>query len=151
MAGRRKSAAFGASVLAAFTASCLALTETEPVEIMTWEGTLEPIPGAPAPLLGNMTMLADRSSTLMGVGVQGGEADSRLAWEVRQGSCGAAGNLLGTSALYPEFTLDELGAGEAQTVLNRRVADVPVYAGKVLSDADSGSQLLACADLIRRQ
>lgn len=153
MAVRHKGTALVVLALAAFTAGCLDLTEGEPLEVIIWEGTLEPlpVPDAPTPITGNMSMLADQTFTVMGVGVQGGEPDGRLGWEIRQGSCGAAGDLVGSPDVYPEFGLDELGMGEMQTVLNRRVADAPVYAGKVLSDADSGSQLLACADLIRRQ
>jgi hypothetical protein len=136
--------------LAVFAGGCLDVKGTEPREVIIWEGNLQPIPASPMLLMGRMTMVADETLTLMGVGVEAAEEGIRLGWAIREGSCDAAGDLVGPSGTYPEFTLDENGEGEAQTALNRRVEDAQVYAGQVLSDAESGSQLLACANLIRR-
>lgn len=136
--------------LAVLAGGCLDLKGTEPREVIIWEGNLQPLPESPMILMGRMSMVAEEALTLMGVGVEAGEEGVRLGWAVREGSCDAPGELVGPSGTFPEFVLGETGTGEAQAFLSRRVQDAQVYAGQVLSDAESGSQILACANLIRR-
>lgn len=144
---KRKSALLGLLALGTLATACL--DTTEPVEIIFWQGSLQPVPEAPVALGGGMTMMADQSFTMIGVGVEGGEAGSQLGWAIRHGSCDETGELVGPPGTFTELLLDDAGDGETQAILYRRIPDADVYAGEVLSSLEAGGEVLACADLIR--
>jgi hypothetical protein len=121
---------------------------TDPPEIVTVESTLEVADGASESITGSVAMVIGERQTQIGIGVEGGTEDAVLGWVVRNGSCSTTGERLGPASAFPSIEIDTNGAGDAQTVLFRRISPAGPYAAEVSANPDGTGSIHACADLV---
>ena len=95
-------------------------------------------------------MVANQHNTQIGIGITGAAPGSRLGWVVRTGSCGGTGTRVAGTTTFPTIVVSAEGSGNAETVINRRIATDAQYSGEVFDTANgAGGQALACGALIR--
>ena len=120
----------------------------EPVDVLLWEGELEPVAGSSNAVSGSIAMVANEHDTQIGIGINA-SAGARLGWVVRSGTCANPGDRLGPNSAFPEISVSDAGDGEAETVIRRRVANAAQYAGAVYATVNATDQPIACADMVR--
>lgn len=133
------------AVILASLVACV--STTGPAEIVTLQAELVATDAGVDPVTGSIALVIGEGRTQMGIGIEGGAADARLGWAIRTGACAATGTRLGPASTYPAIAVGASGHGQAETVLQRRIATDVAYAGELFASADGTGAVLACADL----
>lgn len=126
-------------------ASCI--SATDPVEILTWDGTLVASDGIVDGLSGTVAMVIGEGQTQIGVAVHLAPAGETLGWALHEGVCVAPGSRVGPANVFPGISVDNDGDGQAETVLFRRIATAGPYAVVIHENEDGTGIVLACGDL----
>lgn len=127
----------------------------EPVPVILWEGSLDPVPGAVIEVNGDIAMVANQQSTQMGIGIRTQTPDQVLTWEVREGSCADPGIGLIEAGLYPVLETDDVGEAEAEIQIARRITTTRSYHVQVRwmdgveTNLGSGTDVLSCGNFQR--
>jgi hypothetical protein len=123
---------------------------SEPLDVLLWEGVLDPAPGAPVSYSGSVAMVANQHDTQIGVGVTGGASGAQLGWAVRTGTCTGTGQRVAAITAYPPIVISAEGSGNASATIRRRVDDDERYVAELFPNTNGSGAVLACGELIRR-
>jgi len=121
--------------------------QTEPVDVVKWQGFLIASVDTGDPFTGLAAMVIEEQQTRMGISVDDAPAGITIGWAVLEGSCDAPGERVGPATAYPPVDVSESGTGAAETVLFRRISTTGPYATLVYENRDGSGRVLACADL----
>jgi hypothetical protein len=140
----------GVAVVAAVALQGACLGATEDLSAVTWEGSLQPAPGAAMLITGDVYMVANpyHSEAAM---VLHASVESDISWIVRSGSCDGTGSPIAAPEAFEPFE-DTAEGPTAIIVLNRRINVRSSYAAELRSGSGgSGGSgtVLSCADMIR--
>lgn len=141
-------AAARTTVLAGTLLGVGCLSATEPPETLFWEGTFIAEANGPASLNGSAAMVALRSHSQLGVGIQGAPPSIEYGWVLRNGTCATPGNAVAPASAFPALDVNSNGDVDLEVAIERRLTGTD-YAVQVIENADGSGEVLACADLTR--
>lgn len=125
-------------------------------ESTLWEGELEPTGEEPA-LRGSVAAVSRETNTEVGVDVTGGDIGDRWVWRLREGSCDAPGEIVGSRDDYPVLVAEDRSEPDqpaatagavAQTLLSRTLDPATDYHAMVATE-DAPDVPLTCGSLTR--
>jgi hypothetical protein len=88
-----------------------------------------------------------RNTTELGVGIDGGVANTAYGWRIVTGTCAAPGAVVGGVGSYPVFTTDNQGSGSVVgAFINVLLLRDTPYAAAVYGGANR-DQMVACGPL----
>ncbi len=87
--------------------------------------------------------------TTVALTIEGGIPGSRYGWEVREGSCGTDGRILGEARKYEPVLLGDAGLGSTVMLLPTTLDPAKQYSVNLYGDASERTILIGCGTLTR--
>ena len=120
---------------------------TAPV-VLAWEGDLTP--NGPSGVSGSAAVVSQYGRTEMSILIQDAEAGATYEWRINEGGCGAAGDLVGGLAIYPDLTVQMGSSASANGNMGGMLDEDGIYAARVLGTSAAGGEIVvACGELAR--
>lgn len=129
-----------------FLCLALACSSATDVQLLAWEGDLQPT--GPAGPNGSVAMVSQYGRTDASILIEGALADTTYAWRINRGTCAVEGTIVGGAAVYPALTTDEEGTETVDASIPGSLDAGSTYAARVLLPAEAGN-VVACGDLSR--
>jgi hypothetical protein len=87
--------------------------------------------------------------TQVALTIDGGIPGSRYGWEVREGTCGSDGRIVGDSTAYPPIPLGDQGMGSRVADLSVRMEEGKSYFVNLYGSASDRTMIIGCGTLTR--
>lgn len=110
----------------------------------TWEAVLS----SGGLLTGTVAAVSTEQRIEAAISIAGAQPDSTYAWQLREGTCAAPGDLVGGRAVYPTLTANDAGTATAETVIAGTLQPDGTYHAALLTGTESAVRL-ACGALER--
>jgi hypothetical protein len=131
---------------AAVVAGCGSATDPGP----RWEASLQSQQPEYRHLMGVTVALPNGVGMKVTTSIAGAPIATRHPWQLRAGSCGAGGEMLGTSTEYPPLETSAAGVASVTTVLDAALEPGRPYHVEVRASPENPSTVIACGDLAYR-
>lgn len=122
------------------------LGPVENAQVVPWQATLQPAPGAIDAPTGSAAALSRSGRTSASIGIEG-MPNASYHWRYRRGTCDSPGSIIGLESAYRLLETDEDGRVEADVSLDEAMPEGNSYNAAVFDAA--GEAVLACGEFGR--